>query len=110
MNDSERMGPYMFCIYVPLFFEKNLTTYPYGYIKEVMKKIMNRLHRIEGQVKALKKAIEDAKDCESIITQFKATQSAFESCFSELLTENLSKCINTKDTAQMQKILKLLVK
>lgn len=75
-----------------------------------MKNIINHLHRIEGQVKALQKAIEESRDCESIITQFKATQSSFESCFSELLTDNLSKCLSAHDTIQMQKILKLLVK
>lgn len=85
-----------------------MTRYPQGYIKGAMKKIINRLHRIEGQVKGLQKAIEQGKDCEDIIVQFKATQSAFASCFSELLSENLSRCLNTKDTQQLKNILKLI--
>lgn len=75
-----------------------------------MKKILDRLNRIEGQVRGLQKAITEGSDCEKIITQFKATQSALDSCFAELLNENLTKCLNTKDPEELKKILKLIVK
>lgn len=75
-----------------------------------MKKIINRLSRIEGQLKGLQKVlIDESHDCEYILTQFKATQSAFESCFSELLNENLMKCLSSKNHDELKKILKLIV-
>jgi len=75
-----------------------------------MKKIVNRLQRIEGQVRALQGLIEEGTDCEKIVTQFKAAKSALDSCFAELMNENLQKCLANKDTEEMKKILKLLVK
>lgn len=75
-----------------------------------MKKILDRLHRIEGQVRGIQKAIEEGSDCEKIIIQFKATQSALDSCFAEMLNENLNKCLVSKNPEEMKKILKLIVK
>ena len=76
-----------------------------------MKKIIDRLHRIEGQMRGLQKILtEGGKGCEQIIIQFKAIQSAFDSCFAELLTDDLQKCLNTRDSDELKKILKLIVK
>jgi len=44
--------------------------------KEVL---LNRLKRLEGQVRGIEKMIENGRDCESIITQLGAVRSAVES-------------------------------
>jgi len=75
-----------------------------------MNKIKNRLKRIEGQIRGLQKLLDNPEDCEQIIIQFSATKSALDNCFSLLLSENLTKCINEKATKDLDKILKLIVK
>jgi len=40
--------------------------------------LLNRLKRIEGQVRGTEKMIEDGRDCESVITQLGAVRSAIE--------------------------------
>ena len=76
-----------------------------------MEAIQNRLKRIEGQIRGLQKLLEESPDdCEKVIIQFKAAQSALDNCFSTLLNNNLQQCIKTKDKKTMEKVLKLIVK
>ncbi len=75
-----------------------------------MKKIKNRLKRIEGQIRGLQKLIETADDCEEIIIQFSAAKSALDNCYALLLTGNLSKCFKNKDDKNLDKLLKLIIK
>jgi len=76
----------------------------------MMKKIQNRLKRLEGQIRGLQKLLETADDCEKIIIQFSAAKSALDNCYSLLLTENLSKCFKNKDDKDLDKLLKLIIK
>jgi DNA-binding FrmR family transcriptional regulator len=75
-----------------------------------MKKIQNRLKRLEGQIRGLQKLLETANDCEKIIIQFSAAKSALDNCYALLLTENLSKCFKNKEDKDLEKLLKLIIK
>lgn len=75
-----------------------------------MKKIQNRLKRLEGQIRGLQKLLETTDDCEKIVVQFSAAKSALDNCYSLLLTENLSKCFKNKEEKDLDKILKLIIK
>ncbi len=75
-----------------------------------MKKIKNRLKRIEGQVRGLQKLLETATDCEQIIIQFSAVKSALDNCYALLLSENLAKCFKNREQQDLDKLLKLIVK
>ncbi len=75
-----------------------------------MKKIKNRLKRIEGQVRGLQKLLDTASDCEEIIIQFSATKAALDNCYALLLTKNLSKCFKNKNDQELDKLLKLIIK
>ncbi len=75
-----------------------------------MKKIQNRLKRIEGQVRGLQNLLETADDCEQIIIQFSAAKSALDNCDALLLSENLAKCFKNKDNKDLDKLLKLIIK
>ncbi|PIP48122.1 MAG: hypothetical protein COX14_04425 [Chloroflexi bacterium CG23_combo_of_CG06-09_8_20_14_all_45_10] len=59
--------------------------------KEVL---LNRLKRIEGQVRGIEKMIENGRDCESIITQLGAVRSAIESAGALLLRNYMRICFN----------------
>lgn len=89
------------------FFLDNI---PMGVYRDGMENIVNRLQRIEGQVRALQTMVQDESDCEKIVTQFKAAQSALDSCFTQLMTDNLQQCITSQDTRKLKSILKILLK
>ena len=58
--------------------------------------LLNRLKRIEGQVRGTEKMIEDGRDCESVITQLGAVRSAIEGVGGLLLRNYMKICFNKK--------------
>jgi DNA-binding FrmR family transcriptional regulator len=64
--------------------------------KEVL---LNRLKRIEGQVRGIERMIEDGRDCESVITQLGAVRSAIEGV-GALLLSNYTKLCFGKETPE----------
>jgi len=54
---------------------------------------LNRLRRIEGQVRGLQRMIEEDKYCIDILTQVSAATSALRSFSLELLDEHLNHCV-----------------
>jgi DNA-binding FrmR family transcriptional regulator len=59
--------------------------------KEVL---LNRLKRIEGQIRGIERMIEDGRDCESIITQLGAVHAAIESVGGLMLRNYMKICFN----------------
>ena len=62
----------------------------HGYDK---KKIGNRLHRIEGQVRGIEKMVEDGRYCIDILTQIAAVNTALESLAFKILDEHVRHCV-----------------
>lgn len=60
------------------------------------KKLINRLKRIEGQVKGIEKMIEEGKFCGDIITQITAAKSALNSVGGLVLENYTKECIKNK--------------
>lgn len=58
-----------------------------------LKKLMNRLNRIEGQVRGVKGMLEKDSYCIDIITQVAAIQSALAGFNKALLKEHISTCV-----------------
>ena len=54
--------------------------------------LLNRLKRIEGQVRGLQKMIESGRDCESIIIQLSAVRSAIEGVGALVLNNYMTLC------------------
>lgn len=61
--------------------------------KEHKQKIINRLNRIEGQIKGLKKMIEDDIYCIDVINQTSSVRSAVKGLEDTLLEQHLSSCV-----------------
>ena len=61
--------------------------------EEELKRLMNRLNRIEGQVRGVKGMLEKDAYCIDIITQVAAIQSALSSFNKVLLREHISTCV-----------------
>ena len=61
--------------------------------EEEKKKLLNRLRRIEGQVRGLQAMVESNAYCNDILTQSAAVNAAVNAFNRELLTEHLRTCV-----------------
>ena len=57
------------------------------------KKIINRLRRLEGQIRGLQSMIEDEKDCEDILTQVMAAKSALDQVGLHIIRYAMHECL-----------------
>ena len=55
--------------------------------------LINRLNRIEGQIRGIKSMVENDRYCADIITQVTAVNAALESFNRELLTNHINSCV-----------------
>jgi CsoR family transcriptional regulator, copper-sensing transcriptional repressor len=56
-------------------------------------KILNRLARIEGQVRGLQRMIEEGKDCEQVLAQLAAVKSALDRVGTHLIGYRMKQCL-----------------
>ena len=61
--------------------------------EEDVKKLLNRLSRIEGQISGIKKMVEKDAYCADILTQSSAVAAAMNSFSRELLNHQLHHCV-----------------
>ena len=57
------------------------------------KDLLNRLNRIEGQIRGIKSMVEDERDCVDILTQVSAVQAALNSFNKVLLSSHIKSCV-----------------
>ena len=76
------------------------------------KQLLDRLKRIEGQVRGLQRMIEDQRSCSEIITQVLAARSALEQVGTQLLDQQLLNCFPGDDPnlESLRRSLRLWVK
>ena len=60
---------------------------------ETRAKIVNRLHRIEGQVAGVARMIEDNRYCIDILTQVQAVKSALSKVEDAILSDHAAHCV-----------------
>lgn len=60
-------------------------------------KAINRLKRIEGQLRGVLRMMEDGKDCKDVITQLSAIRSGVDRTIGVIVTENLVECLREND-------------
>lgn len=60
---------------------------------EAKKQVLNRLSRIEGQIRGLKKMVEEDTYCVDVITQTSAVKRALSGVEDHLLESHLSTCV-----------------
>lgn len=61
--------------------------------EEEYKALANRLSRIEGQVRGLRRMLEEESYCVDILTQVSATNAALNAFTRELLSEHVRTCV-----------------
>ena len=64
--------------------------------EQVKLNLKSRLNRIEGQVKAINRMIDEDVYCDDVLTQIRATRSALNSVATKLLEHHMKGCIMEK--------------
>ena len=64
----------------------------YGYVSD-KEALINRLHRIEGQVRGIERMVEQERYCIDILTQIGAVTTALESLAQKLLEDHANHCV-----------------
>lgn len=64
--------------------------------EQVKLNLKSRLNRIEGQVKAINRMIDEDVYCDYVLTQIRATRSALNSVATKLLEHHMKSCIMEK--------------
>ncbi|WP_377887792.1 metal-sensitive transcriptional regulator [Alkalihalobacillus sp. R86527] len=80
------------------------------------KKVINRIKRVEGQLRGVVRMMEEGKSCEDIVTQLSATRSGIDRSIGLIVGSNLEQCLleqleqgnSTEDT--VKEAVELLVK
>jgi DNA-binding FrmR family transcriptional regulator len=67
---------------------------------EAQGKLINRLKRIEGQVRGLQRMVEDERDCRDILTQLSSIRSALDASSDVILDTYLEKCVHNYRVGQ----------
>src|SRR4051812_37689178 len=71
---------------------------PQGYMVQPMKRenkpaLLNRLSRIEGQVRGIVRMVEDDRYCIDVLTQVQAVRAALAKVETEMLRDHLGHCV-----------------
>ena len=63
--------------------------------RENKPKLLNRLSRIEGQVRGVARMVEDERYCIDVLTQLRAIKAALNRVETEMLKDHLGHCIES---------------
>jgi DNA-binding FrmR family transcriptional regulator len=69
-------------------------TKPVGTTDDERKRIVNRLKRLEGQIRGLQTMVESGKDCDAVLTQMMAAKSAFDQVGLHIIAQSMKNCMN----------------
>lgn len=66
--------------------------------------ILNRLSRVEGQIRGIQRMVVEERDCEAIVTQLMAARAALDKASLYVLNHHLARCLATPNgqTTQAQ--------
>ena len=60
---------------------------------EIKPKVINRLNRIEGQVRGIVRMVEDDRYCVDVLTQLQAVRAALTRVENEILKDHMDHCV-----------------
>lgn len=64
------------------------------------RKVLNRLKRARGQLDAVIRAVEEAKECRDVVTQLAAVNSALQRAGFAIISGAMRDCLNEDDTRE----------
>lgn len=69
------------------------------------KRILNRLRRLEGQVRGLQTMIESGKECDAVLTQVMAAKSALNQVGLHIVGHAMKNCLISNDNATREELI-----
>jgi DNA-binding FrmR family transcriptional regulator len=69
------------------------------------KRILNRLRRLEGQIRGLQSMIESGKDCEAVLTQIMAAKSALNQVGLHIIGHSMKTCLVSDSAATKDEVI-----
>lgn len=72
---------------------EDLSTLPLPASDEERMRILNRLKRLEGQIRGLQAMVESGKDCDSVLTQIMAAKSALNQVSLLMVGHSMKTCL-----------------
>lgn len=73
------------------------------------KDIINRLKRVEGQIRGIIRMIEEEKDCRSVINQMNAAKTAIDRAIAYSVVNQLQESVK-RDPEQLEEVMDLIIK
>ncbi len=77
------------------------------------REITARLARVEGQVRAIQRMIDERRDCHSIVQQLSAARTALERATAQLMVSSLAQCLRSSkvnDEAEVRRLTDTFIK
>lgn len=78
--------------------------------------VTNRIKRLEGQLRGIKRMMDEGKDCKDVVTQLSAVRAGVDRAIGVIVSENLVECVQQaegnpdKMNEKVQEAVNLLVK
>jgi DNA-binding FrmR family transcriptional regulator len=69
------------------------TTPEHKHVHKQTKAVVNRLSRVEGHVRSIKKMVEEGRDCADVLVQLSAVRSAIDKVGRVVLEDHLESCL-----------------
>ncbi|NTU71554.1 MAG: metal-sensitive transcriptional regulator [Coriobacteriia bacterium] len=69
------------------------------------KRLLNRLRRLEGQIRGLQSMIESDKDCEAVLTQIMAAKSALNQVGMLIIGHSMKTCLISDEAATKDEVI-----
>jgi CsoR family transcriptional regulator, copper-sensing transcriptional repressor len=69
------------------------------------KRILNRLRRLEGQIRGLQAMIESGKDCDAVLTQIMAAKSALNQVGLHIIGHSMKTCLISDEAATKDEVI-----
>jgi DNA-binding FrmR family transcriptional regulator len=80
---------------------------------EVAQNIVSRLRRLEGQIRAVIRMVEERRDCHAVAQQMAAARGAIERATVQLMVNNMANCLrrdSSGNPTEMQRLQETLIR
>lgn len=74
------------------------------------RKIINRLRRLEGQIRGLQSMIESGQDCDAVLTQIMAAKSALNQVGLHIIGHSMKQCLIDEGTTSRDEVIDEAIK
>ncbi|MBD3881570.1 metal-sensitive transcriptional regulator [Phormidium tenue FACHB-886] len=67
--------------------------HPHVHSEESLRRIVNRLSRVEGHIRGIKRMVQDSEPCPDVLVQLAAVRGALDRVSRIILDEHLTECV-----------------